>query len=67
MSQAVTTATAPTTTTPNNISGPDLVAYQNYFAFTSMNSNNNDNNNSNNESEKRKLLVQPCTHCQKVT
>ncbi|KAG2201031.1 hypothetical protein INT47_006575 [Mucor saturninus] len=33
----------------------DLNAYQNYFSFTSMN-----------EGEKRKILIQPCTHCQKA-
>lgn len=54
MSQGVTTATG--TTTSNG--GPDLIAYQNYFSFTPM--NNNDS------TEKRKAMIQSCTHCQKV-
>ncbi|KAI9363705.1 hypothetical protein BD770DRAFT_314777 [Pilaira anomala] len=45
---------AATDTTSN--SGPDLTAYQNYFSFTPMN----------NEAEKRKILIQTCTHCQKA-
>lgn len=43
-------------TDTSSSSGPDLTAYQNYFSFTPMN----------NEAEKRKILIQTCTHCQKV-
>lgn len=56
MSQGVSSSSAAaSTTTSNGVGGPDLIAYQNYFSF-----------NPTIEIEKRKNMIQSCTHCQKV-
>ncbi|KAI8640866.1 hypothetical protein BD408DRAFT_369295 [Parasitella parasitica] len=47
--------TSTTTSNVGGVSGPDLIAYQNYFSF-----------NPTIEIEKRKIMVQSCTHCQKA-
>jgi len=58
MSQGVSSSsssTAAASAATSNVGGPDLIAYQNFFAF-----------NPTIEIEKRKNLIQSCTHCQKV-
>ncbi|KAG2212754.1 hypothetical protein INT46_010714 [Mucor plumbeus] len=60
MSQGVSSssssaAAVASTTISNGVGGPDLIAYQNYFSF-----------NPTIEIEKRKNMIQSCTHCQKA-
>ncbi|KAG1086600.1 hypothetical protein G6F42_020923 [Rhizopus arrhizus] len=58
MSQGVSSSsssTAAASAATSNVGGPDLIAYQNFFAF-----------NPTIEIEKRKNLIQSCTHCQKA-